>query len=1661
MADFVLQTEVLHAYVPQHIVKRVSESPMAPAGATMEKMVGATMLADISGFTPLTERLSKSPEGAETLTRILNEYFGIMIGIIEEHGGDVIKFAGDAVIVVFLPATDDAAATADDGGEDGGAADGSLHTPSSPGHSGARRLSTNPAALGMTPDGLHTKSSVGLLGGGVTDVDEFLDVDAALGDEDHYDPDLDFHDDDAEDLENFDDVLSVVAMRAAQCGRDLQEQLRDFLTEEGLPLYLHSTISIGRIYGLHVGGFGGRWDYLVTGRTLEEIEVLERYSEPGTLIVSGLMWRYIKRHAQAKELAGNVFLLEDLTPTEPRVPLALAAVPSEAAQVLEMNNALRSYISQLVLSMADAGQTDWLGEFRMVSVLFVKLQGLQPEYNMRLTSTVHSALTVMQTTLHDLGGIMLQFRTDEKGTLMIAAYGLPQASHEDDAVRAVMTALTIRRQLALKLKLQCGIGVTRGRAFCGSYGSEGRRDYSMMGDIVNLSARLMSKSKDTILCDERTYEACKAKFMFDDHEPIAIKGMEKKAALYTPISEIAATTSRRPRSFKDVTLVGRTMEMRIIEEQIAMLIKHAGHTAGPDKFRSVLVIEGDAGIGKSQLIAGLQQTADRRKVTVYATTSDPVNKSPYYTFRDVFLQLFRLNPDVDPVFQRDAILRYLQWDFTLHQFAPLLRDIFGFEIDDTPFTEPLLPEERREMLQNFAFKLCQDSVLRRPTVFIIEDYQHMDTASWAFLRILAEHMDSALIVVSGRPIPDDDARPAEYEEIMAMECTLRISLSSMAATDAASIAAQALGVKALPTVVRTLIEEKSGGNPMFCEELILEMRDRGLIVVEEGNCYVAPDVTFEDVHTPTTLVQVITGRIDQLSPSLELLVKVASVIGARIPYDLLYHIYPIKKDKDQLVAYMDELCELDILVLVSKSPRTYTFKYSLSRDVAYELLLFNQRRALHRTVALWYEDQYPPEARSAQYTNLAHHWYMANSYRKALLYYEKAAEHAAVAFSHSETIRYMTLVFALEEDAIKEDPSALAHQNSTSSRSGSSLNLLAEVDMDVVEIDPEVLNFSWSDEHRAHLHFVLAQAYFRAGILNEALDHAVLAMDGYQHNVPQSSPLKAIVAAVRHIASRLFRPALTIDEAAPNRDFHAPPRLESMPVIQMQTGGIEDLTLPQNVAAAELEDDYRAMDDTRTSELIELYEMVGSLARNACDRSLWAYCHLEAVRLSEKADHKGGMTRAYSQLGLNCIDIKQHGLGLTFLNDADVLVRKLNHDMNSSPALQSKLSKTTSPAYVNMGWQCVGSAMYDKAHEYFNLANASSHLSRDLRSSLMAAIGNGFLHELHGDLGKAADVYSDVQESAEADGDGMLRSWSVLASLQVILSRPTLSTHDARLDRLALVEVLMSDLKQGPELVLGGNGEDDVPPPMVRKDAGAGKLGSQSKSAAGSSKSMRTTSSSSVAARRSASGSVAKTASIRVKNSLYSNEMLWARGLLAFLHMLNGDADRAYNEARKFARYVHEVAPTNVLVFGGFQGALLVTLTLLEERAADEVFFKGARKLAKTLLSALQQFAQRFTCARSLSLRCHGLYMKATGRPGQARDSLRRSIDFAKRLGMRLEHARSLWYLGKLAKNQQLIDEANSMISSLNAIEHPWRVLPPVPPLVETVLVSPIGPLMA
>ncbi|MBN1889682.1 MAG: tetratricopeptide repeat protein [Thermoflexales bacterium] len=933
----------LASYVPAMVVRRLAVNPAPLTVPRGDRFPAAVLFADISGFTSLAEHLDqRDTAGVEELTYILNSYFGQFIDLVAALGGDVIKFAGDAALVLWP----------------------------------AQRVQAAPAQVDLASP-----------------------------------------------------PLPEAVRRAAQCGLALQMILNNYEVIKGVHMSMRIGIGTGEVIAASVGGMLGRWEFMVAGDPLTQIGVVTPQAQPGDVVLSPEAYQLIAEQCIGQALPAGGLRLEDVRdplPLRPPAPLALAP---------GMETALMSYIPGAILTRLTAQQIGWLAELRLVTVVFLNVTGVG--FNL---DQLHAVMRALQEVLYRYEGSVNQFIMDDKGINMIAALGLPPLTHEDDTIRGTQVALGMHARLQ-ELGLACAIGVASGRVFCGERGNTRRREYAMIGDTVNLAARLMQAAKDlagsenlnptpAVLCDTATYHAAQAKLDLEVLPPIAIKGKSGLVAIYRPRGEKRAPSisSKDRLAANTRQIVNRAAERTILAESLQKLARGVS---------SLIIIEGEAGIGKSLLISDLRRQAEAMQIGIFAGAGDAVERSTaYHAWRSIFNQVFDLSVMADPAAQRQHFLDLIDCNSELRRLAPLLNPVLPFSLPDNDLSVQMTGQVRADNVRKLLIKLLQESVSRSPKLIILEDAHWLDPSSWALTLAVSQRVHPLLLIIAARPMPSSTSPPAEYIQLLQTSGPQsnrfvsrplhHVRLSPLSLEETTSLVSQYLDVSSLPEQVAELIYQKSEGNPFFSEELAYALQDSGYIKIStkpmfdsagRRMCQLMPGVDLKTVSLPGTVQGLITSRIDRLTPSQQFTLKVASVIGQVFSYRTLYDIYPLEADKSQIKDSLDALEQLDLTQLQAVDPEEiYSFKHTLVREAIYSMMLFAQRRQLHQAVAEWYEHVYTHDL-SPYYPLLAQHYHLAENVKLERHYAKLAGQQAAARFANAEALLYLERALDLTAEA--------------------------------------------------------------------------------------------------------------------------------------------------------------------------------------------------------------------------------------------------------------------------------------------------------------------------------------------------------------------------------------------------------------------------------------------------------------------------------------------------------------------------------------------------------------------------------------------------------------------------------------------------------------------
>jgi class 3 adenylate cyclase/tetratricopeptide (TPR) repeat protein len=780
-------------------------------------------------------------------------------------------------------------------------------------------------------------------------------------------------------------ALARLAQRGAHCGLQLRDRLDRRPAAGHAELRLRVAIGAGPARAALIGGVDNHWEAVVQGDAIEQLGDTLSAARPGEVLLSPAAAALCGPAVEGARRGSHLVV------ATARLPASLALTPSTPPP--PMADALvRSLVARSVRARFDAGQHAWLAEFRTVTAVFIHLDPRAARDIQSLQSSIH----LIQELVSRFDGDVNQVVADEKGLTVVVAFGLVQQTHEDDAARAVRASLEIRNEL-LTHSVEARFGIATGRVFTGGRGGGARVEFAILGPPVVLAARL-SSAADAILCDAATQAACQQAISFQRALPVVLKGKGSVADVWQPVGVQPRVDRQRS------GIVGRVAERRRIDERLAALEQHG---AG-----GVVVLEGEPGIGKTTLIAAALQSARSRRLTCLTGAGDSIERdTAYRTWREIVAAIL----GADFVRDAAAVRRRLQQLLPDEQmrWLPLLNPMLPLSFPENEYTSPLDADSRARTARDLVVALLAPAASALPLLIVLEDTHWMDSSSWELAEDVVNRIPRLLLLLSTRVAVE----PNEHAARLAARpgaCVLR--LGALPAEEIRELVSRRILVEGLSNELADWIHHRSEGHPLFAEELALALRDRGALDIRGGTGHLRVDTASGEMTAlPGTVRGVVASRIDRLSPAEQLTLKVAAVIGHRFAIAELTAVHPLGDAGEGLLGHLTHVTSTGLLYPEPGHPGLFSFSHALVQEVAYDLLPYAQRSALHRRTAESLERT--ADASAAELSPLlAHHWDRAEVADRAMHYLERAGEQALLRdASNPEAEKFLTRLIQLAD----------------------------------------------------------------------------------------------------------------------------------------------------------------------------------------------------------------------------------------------------------------------------------------------------------------------------------------------------------------------------------------------------------------------------------------------------------------------------------------------------------------------------------------------------------------------------------------------------------------------------------------------------------------------
>jgi class 3 adenylate cyclase/tetratricopeptide (TPR) repeat protein len=750
-------------------------------------------------------------------------------------------------------------------------------------------------------------------------------------------------------------------LRAVAAGFAMQRALAREGARGTISLAMKVAVTVGSARRFLVGDPEIQLLDALAGEVLDRLASAEQHAGRGEVIVDGFALQALGEQVERGETRGDAFtVVERLLVTVPQAPLAepvRALTPEE--------------VRPWVLGAVYERHGEFLAELRPAIPMFMAFGGIDfeddPEAGRRLDVVVRR----VQSVLAQYGGNVLQLTIGDKGAYLYGIFGAP-VGHEDDARRAVAAGLDLAAIAERAFLTDARIGITYGRLHSGTYGHPLRRTYCCLGDAVNLAARLMSAApRFGVLVDESVRQAAGDDFEMESLPPLRVKG--KDAPVTVSHARGRRHTGERLHAGRELPMIGRGAEL-------ADIVHRLGAERG-----SVLAIVGEAGTGKSRLVAEAAHAARARGVAVHAGECQAFGANiSYGVWRPIWTSL--LGADAD---QAEAALRAI--DPALVPRLPLLAGVLGIAIEDNELTRGFDAKLRKESLEGMLATCLAARAADGPLLLIVEDYHWIDPLSRDLLAVLAREITRlpVLVLLAGRPA----GRFTRELGVERLPHFSRIELEQLGPADAERLirsrAEQIFGAASGALV--ELVRARAQGNPFYIGELIAYIHDEGVDPADPG--------ALAGLELPDSLHSLILGRIDTLSEPPRRTLTCASVFGRVFRAPAWQGCYPEVGD---VAPNIGTLCVVNLVAPEGES--AYLFNHVVTQQVAYESLPFATRSELHERVGGYIEATERPLEPHLHL--LAHHYWLSHNAAKKVEYLWRAGDAAEAEYANTSAIEY-------------------------------------------------------------------------------------------------------------------------------------------------------------------------------------------------------------------------------------------------------------------------------------------------------------------------------------------------------------------------------------------------------------------------------------------------------------------------------------------------------------------------------------------------------------------------------------------------------------------------------------------------------------------------------
>jgi class 3 adenylate cyclase/tetratricopeptide (TPR) repeat protein len=620
------------------------------------------------------------------------------------------------------------------------------------------------------------------------------------------------------------------------------------------------------------------------------------------------------------------------------------------------------------------------GERRHLTVLFSDLVGsteiaaqLDPEEWREVVAAYHRAAAEA---IIRFGGHVAKYLGDG----VMAYFGWPEA-HDNDGERAARAGLAILEgvskvnQESTKQKISVRVGIDSGTVVVASGAG---KEAEVFGNTPNIAARVQTAAApNTVLISTATHRLLSGLFVVEELGAQQLKGVAAPVELYRVVRPTGVRSRSGSRGL--TPFLGR-------EEELRLLLSRWDRARGGEG--QVVLVIGEAGIGKSRLAAEFHNLIrDTPHIWLESAGEQFFQNTPFHSIRQMLSRWLEVQGATIPDDRVERLERALaSAGLQPEEASPLIADLLELPLGNRYPALTLTAEERRRRLLATLTRWVFGAASLQPVVMVVEDLHWLDPSTLELVQLVAEQsvMVPLMLICT--------ARPEFHSQSPMRSHHTQITLNRLSVHNAREMVALVSARNALTSESVEAVIERTGGVPLFVEELTRA-------VLEAGD---APGARRE---IPATLHDSLMARLDRLGPAKEV-IQIGAVIGSDFSYGLLHAVHPIPDDDLQGALRGATNAEL-VYVRGIPPDAVYQFKHALIRDAAYEALLRSRRRELHSRIAEVLVQQFPDRVASAPEL-LAHHYTEAGLVEQAIPCWQRAGQRAVEHSANTEAISHFS-----------------------------------------------------------------------------------------------------------------------------------------------------------------------------------------------------------------------------------------------------------------------------------------------------------------------------------------------------------------------------------------------------------------------------------------------------------------------------------------------------------------------------------------------------------------------------------------------------------------------------------------------------------------------------